>query len=237
MTKLIASVLTFALASRSLGIERFGDFVIIFAYIQLFNALANFGVDNILIRDLAQPELARGAHRTLVHASFTSKLLLAVGVSALGVSVAVALNFSRQLLTSIVLFSPFILVTAFGTNGVFGDVLQARGDNTSIAVASVISAIVVVVGTAGASLLHASVDVFLLVYTLSNLVDAIICILTSRKFFPLGMSWSGPAIRYLLAESFPLAIGSAFVLVYGRIDTIMLEKLTDPQRSCLWRCV
>ena len=234
MTKLIASVLTFALASRSLGIERFGDFVIIFAYIQLFNALANFGVDNILIRDLAQPELERGAHRVLVHASVTSKLLLAIGVSALGVSVAVALNFSGQLLTSIVLFSPFILVTAFGTNGVFGDVLQARGDNNSIAVASTISAIVVVVGTAGAALLHASVDVFLLVYTLSNLVDAIICILTSRKFIPLGMNWSGPAIRYLLAESFPLAIGSAFVLVYGRIDTIMLEKLTDPQQVALY---
>src|SRR5690242_4524714 len=56
LVKIAASVIAFGLASRALGVHELGVYVVVFAYIQLFNTVANFGVDRILIRDLAQPE-------------------------------------------------------------------------------------------------------------------------------------------------------------------------------------
>ncbi|HEU4784878.1 MAG TPA: flippase, partial [Ktedonobacterales bacterium] len=228
LAKIAASVIAFGLAARALSGDALGTYVIVFAYIQLFNTVANFGVDRILIRDLAQPEREPGGHVAFTHATITSRLLIAIGICGLCATSAVVVGYTPDQLTAILLFLPYILITAFGSNGMFGSVLQARNDTNSIALASVASAVVVIVGTVAAIETHAGVNVFLGVYTLSSLADTVICAFASQKFVPLGMSWNGPLTRYLLSESLPLAIGTAFVLVYGRIDIILLQKLADP---------
>src|SRR6185437_4971398 len=215
MAKIAASVIAFGLAARALTGDALGTYVVVFAFIQLFNTVANFGVDRILIRDLAQPERERGGHVAFTHATVTSRLLIAIGICGLCATIAVLVGFTPDQLTAILLFLPYILISAFGTNGMYGSVLQARNDNNSIAMASIASAIVVILGTVAAIFSHAGVNVFLGVFTLSSLADTVICAFTSRKFVPWGMSWNGPLTRYLLAEALPLAIGSAFVLVYG----------------------
>ncbi|MGE5334604.1 MAG: glycosyltransferase [Nitrososphaerota archaeon] len=234
MAKIAASVVAFGLASRALGPNALGNYVLVFAFIQLFNTVANFGVDRILIRDLAQPESQPGDHVAFAHATVTSRLLIAIGISGLCATSAAIVGFTPEQLVSILLFLPYIVISAFGTNGMYGSVLQARNDNTSIALASIVSAVVVVGGTVAAIMVHADVNTFLAVYTVSSLADTVICFFASRKFVRWGMSWSGPLTRYLLAESLPLAIGSAFVLVYGRIDTILLDKLTNPHQVALY---
>ncbi|HEU5348374.1 MAG TPA: glycosyltransferase [Ktedonobacterales bacterium] len=234
MAKIAASVIAFGLAARALGGHDLGNFVTVFAFIQLFNTVANFGVDRILIRDLAQPERQPGGHVAFTHATVTSRLLIAIGISGLCATVAAVVGFSPEQLVSILLFLPYIVISAFGTNGMYGSVLQARNDNNSIALASIISAVVVVGGTVGVIFLHPTVNAFLAIYTISSLADTVICAFTSRKFVRWGMSWSGPLTRYLLAESLPLAIGSAFVLVYGRIDIILLERLIGADQAALY---
>lgn len=234
MAKIAASVIAFGLAARALSGDALGTYVVVFAYIQLFNTVANFGVDRILIRDLAQPERERGSHVAFTHATVTSRLLITIGICGLCATIAVPVAQTPDQLTAILLFLPYIFISAFGSNGMYGSVLQARNDNTSIALASIASAVVVVIGTVAAIFMHAGVNVFLGVFTLSSVADTIICAFTSRKFVPWGMSWNGPLTRYLLAEALPLAIGSAFVLVYGRIDTILLDKLTTQHQVALY---
>ena len=58
--------------------------------------------------------------------------------------------------------------------------------------------------------------------------------IASRRFVRWGMSWNGTQTCYLLAESLPLAIGSAFVLVYGRIDIILLESIKGVDQAGLY---
>ncbi|HEY7341812.1 MAG TPA: glycosyltransferase [Ktedonobacterales bacterium] len=228
LTKIAAGVIAFGLAARALSGDALGIYVTAFAFIQLFNTVANFGVDRILIRDLAQPERESGSHVAFTHATVTSRLLIALGICGLCATTAVVVGYTSDQLTAILLFLPYILISAFGSNGLFGSVLQARNDNNSIALASIVSAVVVILGSVAAIAMHAGVNVFLGVFTLSSLADTVICAVASRRFVPWGMSWSGPLTRYLLAESWPLAIGSAFVLIYGRIDIILLGKLADP---------
>ena len=228
LAKIAAGVIAFGLAARALSGDALGIYVTAFAFIQLFNTVANFGVDRILIRDLAQPEREPGGHVAFTHATLTSRLLIAVGICGLCAIAAVVVGYTSAQLTAILLFLPYILISAFGSNGLFGSVLQARNDNNSIALASIASAVVVILGSVAAIVTHAGVNVFLGVFTLSSLADTVICAVASRRFVPWGMSWSGPLTRYLFAESWPLAIGSAFVLIYGRIDIILLGKLADP---------
>ena len=234
LVKIAASVIAFGLASRALGVHELGVYVVVFAYIQLFNIVAGFGVDRIVIRDLAQPEREVGRYVAFTHASITSRLLIAIGICGLCATIAVFVGFTPEELTAILFFLPYIVVTAFGTNGMYGSVLQARNDNNSIALASVISAVVVIGGTVVAIVMHAGVNEFLAIYTFSSLADTIVCMIASRKFVPLGMSWSGPLTRYLLAEALPLAFGSVFVLIYGRIDIILLNQLTNSSQVALY---
>jgi O-antigen/teichoic acid export membrane protein len=71
LTRVLASVVAFGIASRVLGIARFSDFIFVFAYVLLFISLAAFGIDSIIVRDLSREhglaaERTRFAHVTLV---------------------------------------------------------------------------------------------------------------------------------------------------------------------------
>lgn len=234
MAKIAASVIAFGLAARVLGGHTLGTFVTVFAFVQIFNTVANFGVDRILIRDLAQPERELGGHTAFTHATVTIRLLIAIGISGLCATAAVVVGFEPDQIVAILFFLPYIVISAFGTNGMYGSVLQARNDNNSIALASIVSAVVVVGGTVAVIFLHPTVNAFLAIYTISSLVDTAISAIASRRFVRWGMSWNGTQARYLLAESLPLAIGSAFVLVYGRIDIILLESIKGVDQAGLY---
>lgn len=234
LSRVVAGVIAFAFASRALGPNHFGDYVVVFAFIQLFLVFATFGVDRILLRDLPQPEASPGEHEELVRVAVTARVLMSIMVGGAAISLSVLLGFSDRIVFSVLYFSPFILVTALSSSGLLGTVLQVHGRSGSIVAANVASSFVVIVGTLVAVIIHANTDVFLLVYTLSSAVDLLACLVRARGVFALRMSWNGSLMRYLMLESYPLAIASGFALVYGRIDIVLLEKLTDPTQVALY---
>jgi O-antigen/teichoic acid export membrane protein len=234
LAKIIAGVLAFGLASRTLGVAHFGNFVVAFAYIVIFNTVATFGVDRIVIRDLTQREATDSRNAHLVLVSITTKLLLAFIAMLLCVAIAVLLQFSGSLIITIALFSPYILVTTFNSNGLFGSILQVHGRSIPIAIASTTAALVTLGVTALVAFFRGGVNLFLLSYTVAGAADAFVCFASARRLTQLGFGWNTASIRYLLAQSFPLGIASVFVWTYGRIDTILLEKLTDPRQVALY---
>lgn len=234
VTKIVAGVLAFAFASRALSVSVFGDFVVAFAYITLFNTVATFGLDRILIRDFALPESGPGGYDRLARVSVTTKLLLSVAATALCIGLAPFLNFHGHLFTLIVFFSPYITITAFGSSGLYGSILQARHRPTVIALVHFVAATTIVGFTVAVAVLRPTVYFFLLAYILSGLCDVGICYLNVRRMVQLKPGWAFSLIRYLAIQSFPLGIASGFVLIYGRIDTILLNELTTPAQVALY---
>jgi len=232
--KIGAGVVAISLASRGLGINYFGDYVVVFAFVMLFNAVATFGVDRILVRDLAQAEEHTGAHDHFVRVSMTTKLLMSFLAMALAIVFAFLVQFPSRIILEIALFTPYILVTAFCSNGLFGSVLQANFQSGRIAAASVLAALVTLAGTAFAWVIHGGVNLFLFAYVLAGVVDLAICYTGARKYATLRPAWSTAAAKYVMKESWPLGVASGFVMVYGRIDTVMLEKLTNNQEVALY---
>jgi O-antigen/teichoic acid export membrane protein len=234
LAKIGAGVLAFGIASRTLGVARFGNFVVAFAYVLIFSTIATFGVDRIVIRDLTQREATQDAHVHLVPISIATKLLLAGVAMVLCVIIAAFLQFPGPLILAIALFSPYILVTSFNSNGLFGSILQVHGRSITIAIASTAAAFVTLGITAIVALLHRGVNFFLLGYTVAGGVDVLLCFASVRRLTQLGIKWDTSSVRYLLTQAFPLGVASVFVLTYGRVDTILLEKLTDPRQVALY---
>ena|SRR5579862_3762815 len=232
--KIGAGVIAFSLASRGLGVDYFGDYVVVFAFVMLFNAVATFGVDRILVRDLAQAEEHTGAHDHFVRVSVSTKLLMSFLAMGLAILFAFLVQFPTRIILEVALFTPYILVTAFCSNGLFGSVLQANFQSGRIAVASTLAAFVTLGATAAAWVIHGGVNLFLFAYVLAGIVDLAICYTGARKYAPLRPAWSMEAAKYVMKESWPLGVASGFVMVYGRIDTVMLEKLTNNQQVSLY---
>ncbi len=234
VTKILAGVLAFGICSRALGLERFGTFTLVFAWVLLFSAVAAFGLDNILIREIARDEPSPGAHGQVVRVTSSLKVVLALFAIALSIDGAVLVQLPRATVIDIALFSPYILLVTFSSNGLFGDVLQAFRQNGAVANASLVSAFVTLAATVVAAYLRLGVEAFLGAYLLAGIVDIGICYLRARRQVQTGFGWDARTAWYLVRESFPLAVATVFVLIYVRIDTVLLEKLTNSSQVALY---
>jgi O-antigen/teichoic acid export membrane protein len=234
LTKVLASVVAFGIASRVLGIARFSDFIFVFAYVLLFTSLAAFGVDSIIVRDLAREQGTPAERARFIHVTLVTKIILAVAAIALCVGIARVIGLAPRIQAETAVFTPYILVTTFGSIGMLGSVLQAHHRSGAIATASTAAALVTLAATAAVAWLHGGVEWFLAAYIVAGVVDCLICYVAARRVLPLGIAWDRALATYILQEAYPLGIAVIFLLIYVRIDNVLLELLTNPRQVALY---
>jgi O-antigen/teichoic acid export membrane protein len=234
LTKVLASVVAFGITSRALGIARFSDFVFVFAYVLLFTSLATFGIDNIIVRDLSREQGTAEEKARFIHVTALTKIILALLAMILCVVIARLIGLSGRIQEEAALFTPSILVTSFGSVGMLGSVLQAHRRSGAIATASSVAALATLAATVAVAWLHGGVEWFLAAYIIAGAIDCLICYVIARRVMPLGVAWNRSLALYLLAEAYPLGIAVIFVLIYVRIDNVLLELLTTPRQVALY---
>jgi O-antigen/teichoic acid export membrane protein len=234
MTKVLAGVVAFGIASRVLGIARFGDFVFVFAYVLLFTSLAAFGVDSIIVRDLSHEQDTAEQRARFVHVTLATKIILALASMVLCVAIARLIGLSVRIQEVTAVFTPYILVTTLGSVGMLGSVLQAHHRSAAIALASSVTALATLAATAAVAWLHGGVELFLVAYIVAGVFDCLVCYVAARRVMPLGIAWDPKLAAYLLKEAYPLGMAVVFVLVYVRIDNVLLELLTTPRQVALY---
>lgn len=215
LTAMVSSVIL----ARALGVEDYGRYALVFLYASFFQALASFGLDDVLTR-----ELSRGRHPA--ESLLGNAILLRLGFSAMAVAcVAVAAwgQPDRELAWGLVFaVSPLLLSALYVP---LWSVLAARMEfplREAIAVASRVAevALVAAFAMAGAR--------FLVLVTATAAAQTVPLLLT----FWMTRGRVRPVVRYdfrtaraLLAQSAPLGVASVVALVYGRVDGVLLGRL------------
>ena len=219
----LASLVLFGVMARRLGDEGFGVFAFGLAFVMLITALANFGQDWILTREVARDQ--RRIHHYFAN-TLVLKTLLAVPALAIGVSAALLLGNDSETV-AVILFLGIAVVAEQFMATCFG-AFQAHDRVDFIAVALLSQRIVTAIAGVVALLLGANVVVVSVVY-LGGACFALalaFALLARRVVRPKASvdrgSW-WPLIRVAL----PVGIATVFGTILFRVDIAILALFSS----------
>ncbi len=221
--KIFISVFVFAWVARYLGPEQFGQMNYAIAFVMLFSFLSTLGLENILVREIvAKPGKEREYMGSALLASFLGSLLL-IFVASTAFFFVEPENFSMQLFVFILavayIFKPFNVIDLW-----FQSQVQSKYSVYSRSIAFfIVSALKIVLILTQAPLIS-----FIFVFALESLFVAIFLIYFYYKKGPISFrKWKAniKTIKVLLRDSWPLMLSSIAMIIYMRIDQIMIGNM------------
>lgn len=211
--------------ARSLGPTNYGELSYALSFVGLFSFLASLGIDSVLYRDIIKyPErknqLLGSAFRIkLIAASFTA--LLTIGVAFLFSPDDVSLLIIAFLSTIFISQSFTIIVYEFG----------AAVNNKPISILSFIVTALVNLLKILVIFLGQGVLYLALVIVVESLLYALGYVYLRHRNFGSILNWQydRATANRLLLDSWPFIFTSAFIVVYSRIDQVMLKNMIDAE--------
>ena len=219
------------LITRYLGPERFGIFSYALAFAGMFTTVAGLGLDRIVIR-----ELSKDASRKDVLLGTAFWMKLAGGLATFVVILAAIGALKPHDSLVIVLTAVFGAALVFNALDVVDFWFQARIQSRYPVLAR--NAAFIAVSVIKVGLVFASAS--LLSLTLASAAEAVFAAVA----LALAYRWTGNSLRTwkldrglaktLLTESWPLIISGFAILIYMRIDQVMLGSLLDDRAVGLY---
>lgn len=214
----LASVALFVVMARELGDEGFGVFTFALMYATLFAALAHFGQDAVLIREVARD-------RSLLDRYFANtvalKLLLSVPVTALALGILAAVGTSSETMQTAALLGLAVAAEAVLAS-VFA-VFQAYEVMRYVAVVLMAQRFATAAVGIAALLAGADVTAVAAIYLGGALLAVALGIAVQTR------AVAKPALRVapstwtaLMRAAVPLGIAGVFGTVLFRVDTVIL---------------
>jgi len=226
--RLLSQILTFVILiilAQRLGPATYGQYSFIFGYLVFFTLLISFGINEITLREIARDpkardELLRSALWIKGALTLCAIALALAGLGLIHLTSEIriwAMIASLTLLTSFAFHSyrtvfeiPFQIDYRMGepslvfllSRGIFLLLLllwMGRGISLSLAIA-------VQLISEGAGL-------------------AILLGMARRHHYPLLPRFNGRRIKQILGQSWPIALAGAFVMIYTKIDILLLQAM------------
>jgi len=217
--RLISLAVTIYLA-RYLGTAGFGKYNFVFAYLAFFNILTDLGLQTILVREMSRdPSITP----KLIGNAYIIRLILTVTAIISSIVVITLMSYPADTTTYVYIASLTVLFVSF--SDFYRTIFEAnlRMEYSIIAKlafkglsAGLILWIVFTKGT----LLH-----IMIALVFSEMVKTLLSYLFSRKFVRPRFEIDFKLWRYLLREALPLALSSVILIIYYRIDVVMLSMM------------
>jgi O-antigen/teichoic acid export membrane protein len=215
----LGTFVTFLIVSLSLPLQQLGSYTLVLAVGEIFSSVASFGIDQILMRMLARED-TRSARKRLLRDAVVLKLVCSLIAGGVALAALLWIGVAQDLLwgVSIVMADVVLANVAASLTSYY----RARLDSRTPAVAQGITQMLYVAALLVCAMRGVS---WLVLLDLLLCSDALLCLLLARK---LG-SQLGPIVlreparhRELFAEAVPLGIVAVGVLLYTRLDTVLL---------------
>ncbi len=208
--------------ARYLGVQQYGLFSYAYAFVTLFGPIANLGLDNLVIRDIVSNPSCK---EEILGTTFRLKLLGGVGSLLLAVS---CIFWFRQddpvTLGLVAIFATIGIFQAFDTIDLwFKSQVQSKytviAKNTAFFLVTLVKVALI--------LIQAPLLAFAWVKFLELGLGAVgLVIVYKLKGFSIWLwRWSFSAARDLLKESWPMIFSGFAIMIYMRIDQIMLGQM------------
>ena len=230
---LLGSLLVGIFVARYLGPEQYGLMNYVVSFVALFQVFASFGLDNIEIREESKCKGTGEKGRvpgveanTILGTAFGLRLIFAAITMLLVILTAwlfEADTFTKWMIT---LYSLSMIMNTFGViRNYFTSIVWNEYIVKTEISRTIIGALIKVV----LLLLHAHLAWFIAATLFDTILIAGGYLLSYRKQIASPRLWTFdlPTAKYLIKESFPLLLSGAAVVVYQKIDQVMIGNMID----------
>ena len=220
---LLSTLLVGIFVARYLGPEQYGLMNYVISIVALFTVFATFGTTEIIIRELAKKELSKDI---ILGSAFAVRVVLAfVCLIAIGIYLTFS-NETSETSIMILIYASSIFFSCFDViRYYFTSIVENEYVVKSEIFRTLVGALIKVV----LLLCHAPLIAFVIALAFDFLLLASGYTLAYRKKVDSIRKWkvNKVFIKALLSTSFPLLISSAAMIVYQRIDQVMIAKMLD----------
>lgn len=222
-----------AWVARYLGPAQFGEMAYVLAFIAFFQAVTSLGLDGIVVRDIAQH---KERANTILGTAFILRLGTGVVCWLIAVGSMAWLNGlqDRSVVLTALAAGSLVFQAADTVDLWFQSQSQSRRTVLAKLVAYLIaSAIKIVLILNGAPLVA-----FAAVLVLDGLVAAV-GLAIAYKHFPCAKRWAHAKVtaHQLLSESWPFLLSGVSIMVYMRIDQIMIKEMLGARELGIYAAV
>lgn len=223
IVRILSEIFVGILVARYLGPQQYGTMSYVVSFVSLFSILATFGLDHIEIRELAQGRVAK---ETLIGTAFRLKLVFAVLTVALIGGIVWVFEADRFTQAMIMVYAISVVVNSVGVirNYFTSIVLNEYVVKTEIFRTAVGMAIKVAL-----LLLRAPLAWFIVAVTFDSILVATGYLYSYRSKVGKVADWNYDrrVAGHLVRQAFPLLLSGAAVLIYQRIDQVMIRNMID----------
>jgi O-antigen/teichoic acid export membrane protein len=218
----LATFVVLILANRALPREQFGAYALVLATAEIIRVVAAFGVDQVSLRALAR-EPSQQAH--ILSNTLALKAISSATATVLFAGAAWYLRFTPEMWVGVALLAADFFVGSAVLSLVTFHQANVRADRAVPGVMA--GALANVLFGVGAFLLHAPMPAFLASVPVGSGVALVsLWLLTRRWVNPSARLASRTSLGRLARSAWPLAIAGVMILLYFRIGTLMLGKLS-----------
>lgn len=223
IVRILSEIFVGILVARYLGPQQYGTMSYVVSFVSLFSILATFGLDNIEIRELARGRVAK---ETLIGTAFRLKLAFAVLTVAIIGVVVWTFEPDRFTQAMIMVYATSVVVNSVGVirNYFTSIVLNEYVVKTEIFRTAVGMAIKVAL-----LLLRAPLAWFIVAVTFDSFLVASGYLFSYGRKVGKVADWNFDrrVAGHLVRQAFPLLLSGAAVLIYQRIDQVMIRNMID----------
>ena len=208
--------------ARYLGPPQFGLFSYAIAFVSLFGALASLGLDGVVVR-----ELVRHPDRRLEILGTALSLKLYAGTAAFITATSSMLLLhpkDAETLTLVSIISLGLVFQAFDTIDLW---FQSQTQAKFAVFAKNVAFVLLAFGKIGLILMGANLTAFAWAALAEVVIGAIgLCfVFFWRGFGVQSLRFSGALAKTMLGESWPFLLSGLAIMLYMRIDQIMLAEM------------
>lgn len=226
------SLVTVLLIARGLGVEGFGRYSFALVFVSLFANLSNFGLDPLLIKDVARDQ---GRTETYFSNTLLLKLLTSLVSAALMVLIILLLDYPDATTRAVFIMaaaSIFHAMTETATSLCKAIQRMEYSGLINVVRSLFLALLIVLLWNLGMGLL----EVFL-AYLMAAILQFLVGlgIVASRISRP-SLSFSVPLLKNLLRSALPFLLISGIFMIGHRVDVLMLSKMAGDAAVGLYGC-
>lgn len=207
-----------ALMTRALGVEGFGQYTTIVAFLQLAGILVDLGLTVTTGKTIAQGIYTE--HKLLSNV-FSFRTLTAFAAFSLAPVAALAFPYPTIIKVGIALVSVSFFATSIAQT--FGAVFQKYLKTGWFVTAELVGRALLLILTAWAAATSAPLTVFLWAVVAGSVVNGILVLVFARRLTTFGWEIDLTVWKSIWRETWPVALTIALNLVYFKMDTIILS--------------
>lgn len=221
---ILSGLLVGVLIARYLGPEQFGLMNYVISYVTIFNVLATFGFDNIEIRELSKADTSNTGK--ILGTALFLRLIFAVA-TLLTVIISVTIFETNDFTKWMIIIYAFSFIA--GTLNVIKNYFTAIVLNEYVVKTEIFRTVVSALTKILLLWAKAPLEWFIVAVTIDFFIIASGYIISYKKKVGSFVNWifDKQIARYQIKEAYPLVFSGAAILIYQKIDQLMIGNMID----------